>query len=49
MCSKVNLAFSDISVWARNFWKTFENAGVDGERFEMKNAVFINVDVAQVK
>ena len=29
-------AFSDVSVWTRNFWKTLENANVDGDHFETK-------------
>ena len=33
---KANLTFSDVSVWMRHFWKTLENASVDGERFKTK-------------
>ncbi len=36
MHSKANVMFSDVSVWMRNFWKTLENASVNGEYFKMK-------------
>lgn len=36
MHSKLIWAFSDVSLWTRNFWKTLADANVDGEWFEMK-------------
>lgn len=49
MHSKLILAFSNVSVWTRNFCKTLAYANVDGEWFEMKTLVFkcirIYVDV----
>ncbi len=42
MCNKVNLTFSDISVWMRNIWKMLETDSVDGECFKTKT-LFSNV------
>lgn len=39
-------------VWTNNFWETFENTSVYGERFYTENAgfssIWINVDAASV-
>ncbi len=49
MRSKVNLTFSDLSVWMRSFWKALKNTNVDSVLKENGfKCIWINVDIRDV-